>query len=205
MLSVLFHRALSNTPLSSAFQGRFRSPWRPVCQLFGTRAPAAATRSWLLDEESLTRRLRERWGTVFRVQVTAHLWALPALDEARLLALKAGTHALIREVLLCDGDIPYVRARTVMPATTLTGKHRHLACLGTRPLGAAIFADPSLRRERLDVAQVEPGNPVFPDLSESAWGRRSLFTLEGKPLIVYEVFLPEFFEERPQELAARAA
>ena len=159
----------------------------------------------MLDEESLTRRLRERWGTAFRVQLTAHLWASPARDEVRLLNLRAGTQALIREVQLCDGDVPYVHARTVMPTTTLTGKHRQLACLGTRPLGAAIFADPSLRRERLDVATVGPGDSVFPDLQERAWGRRSLFTLEGKPLIVYEVFLPEFFEEREQELTARAA
>jgi chorismate--pyruvate lyase len=191
--------------LSSALQNRFRSPWRSVRQLFGTRAPATSARGWLLDEESLTRRLRGRWGTAFRVQVTAHLWTPPARDEARLLSLKAGTHALIREVLLCDGDLPYVRARTVLPSTTLTGKHRRLACLGTRPLGAAIFADPSLRRERLDVARVGPGDPVFPNLDEWGWGRRSLFSLQGKPLIVYEVFLPEFFEERRQELTAQAA
>lgn len=191
--------------MSSTRPNRFRSPWRPVRQHFGTRAPATATRGWLLDEESLTRRLRDRWGTAFRVQLTAHLWTLPALDEVRLLGLKAGTQALIREVLLCDGDLPCVRARTVLPTTTLTGKHRQLACLGTRPLGAAIFADPSLRRDRLDVAQVGPGDPVFPNLGERAWGRRSLFSLEGKPLVVYEVFLPEFFEERQQELPARAA
>jgi len=176
-----------------------------VRQLFGTRAPTAPARSWLLDEESLTRRLRERWGPSFRVQVTAHFWALPARDEARLLGLKAGAQALIREVQLCDGDEPYICARTVIPGTTLTGKHRQLANLGTRPLGAAIFADPSLRRKQLDVAQLGPGDRVFPDLHERAWGRRSLFTLEGKPLIVYEVFLPEFFEERRQELTARAA
>jgi chorismate--pyruvate lyase len=184
---------------------RFRSPWRPARQLFGTRAPTGTARDWLLDQESLTRRLRERWGTTFRVQVTAHLWTPPARDEVRLLGLKAGAQALIREVQLCDGEEPYVCARTVIPGSTLTGKHRRLACLGSRPLGAAIFADPSLRREKLDVARVGPGDPVFPGLHEQAWGRRSLFTLEAKPLIVYEVFLPEFFEERQQELTARAA
>lgn len=205
MLSALFLPRAADKTLSPSLQHRFRSPWRPVRQLFGIRAPTSAARNWLLDEESLTRRLRERWGTAFRVRVTAHLWTPPARDEARLLGLKAGTQALIREVQLCDGDEPYVRARTVMPATTLTGKHRQLANLGSRPLGAAIFADPTLRREQLDVAQVGPGDPVFPDLRERAWGRRSLFTLEGKPLIVYEVFLPEFFEGRRQEVTARAA
>lgn len=204
MLSALFQHAPRRT-LSPAIQHRFREPWRPVRRLFGSRTPSPGTRDWLLDQESLTRRLRGRWGDAFRVALTAHHWARPVRGEARLLDMRDGAHALIREVLLCDGDVPFVRARTVMPATTLTGRHRQLACLGTRPLGAAIFADPSLRRERLDIARVGPGDPVFPDLDEWSWGRRSLFSLEGKALLVYEVFLPEFFEERAQELPARAA
>lgn len=164
-------------------------------------------REWLLDDESLTRRLQDRWGTRFAVQVTGHAWRRPALEEARLLNMPIGSLALIREVRLCDGDVAYVHARTVMPPSTLTGPLRRLATLGSRPLGAAIFAEPSLQRLRLELARVTPGNPLFPGLTASAWGRRSLFSLAGRELLVYEVFLPEFFHEPavPITLTAEAA
>jgi chorismate lyase len=52
----------------------------------------------------------------------------------------------LREVyLLCDG-VPWVYARTAIPRETLTGRHRRLAYLKTRPLGAMLFADPGMAR-----------------------------------------------------------
>jgi chorismate--pyruvate lyase len=64
-------------------------------------------------------------------------------------------------------------------------------------LGAVLFADPSMRREEVEVACIRPGQYAF-DVATSRldsppgciWGRRSVFFLEREPLLVSEVFLP---------------
>src|SRR4030065_432697 len=98
--------------------------------------------------------------------------------------------------LLCDGR-PWVFARTVIPRTTLTGPRRCLTRLKSRPLGAVLFADPSMQRGPVEIAQLTPCDKLYPaaiqHLSqhpEKIWGRRSFFTLGGKPLLSGRIFLP---------------
>lgn len=105
----------------------------------------------------------------------------------------------IREVqLLCGGE-PRVFARTVIPVDTLTGPQRRLAHLGTKPLGAYLFAHPSMSRGIVEVAAIGPGQAMFARATagvseprERIWARRSLFRVSGKPLLVTEIFLPGF-------------
>lgn len=170
--------------------------WRTGKQLSRT-APTAALRDWLLDTGSLTRRVQQACGGRFRVQVEMQGWARPRLDEYRALGLRIGRIALIREVhLLCD-ERPWVFARTVIPVTTLRGRQRRLAHLGSRPLGAVLFADPHMQRGPVQVARIARGSALFTAAvqglqrrPEEVWGRRSVFRLGGKPLLVSEFFLP---------------
>lgn len=119
------------------------------------------------------------------------------MSERRVLRVRRRQLALIREVrLLCD-EVPWVFARTVIPRTTLTGSERRLAHLGERPLGAVLFADPRMQRGAVEVARLEPGSGLHhhalqgTDGSVDAlWGRRSVFRLGRKPLLVSEIFLP---------------
>jgi chorismate--pyruvate lyase len=86
-----------------------------------------------------------------------------------------------------------------MPRQTLVGRLRRLADLGTRPLGATLFADPSMRRGPVEVARLMPDQGLHrlvagavPECAKQpVWGRRSVFRLSDKPLLVYELFLPE--------------
>ena len=119
------------------------------------------------------------------------------------LTVPQGQLALVRHVfLLCAGK-PWVFARSVIPPRTLRGAHRRLANLGTRPLGAILFSDRSVRRGEVRVCELKPRQPLF-DLAsaaldrppEGAWARRSIFTLREKPLLVTEVFLPEMVNDR---------
>ncbi|MCK5090914.1 MAG: hypothetical protein KAR30_00150, partial [Gammaproteobacteria bacterium] len=63
------------------------------------------------------------------------------------------------------------------------------------------FADNSMRRGELEIASIVPGQRLF-DLATSGlknkpdmiWGRRSVFYLSDKPLLVSEIFLPELTE-----------
>lgn len=158
-------------------------------------APAALW-DWLLDASSLTRRLQRACGGHFRIEILEQRWGRPLASERRALGIKRGGRAVIREVRLLCGETPWVFARTVIPVRTLRGPQRRLAHLGAKPLGAALFADPHLRRGEVEVTRIGPGEKLFEHavgasaVAAAVWGRRSLFWLRGKPLLVSEFFLP---------------
>jgi len=170
--------------------------WRARRALFAHPVPPGLA-PWLFDPGSLTRRLVARCKGTFRVRMLGQGWARPLLNEATRLGLPPQQVALIREVqLLCEGET-WVYARTVIPHSTLRGGQRRLAHLGSRPLGAALFADPRLRREEVEVACMTRRHRLFHTavqglsvIPERIWGRRSVFFTGGKPLLVNEVFLP---------------
>jgi chorismate--pyruvate lyase len=161
-----------------------------------SQVPAAA-RSWLLYDGSLTGRLRATCRNGFNVRVLRESWQRPRPGEARVLKMRPGTLGWVREVqLLCDGK-PLVFARTVVPVQTLSGARRRLVRLGSRPLGAYLFADPGTRRTAVELARIRDGEAMYTEATDGLkrrpafiWGRRSVFQLEGKPLLVTEVFLP---------------
>ena len=166
--------------------------WRPGTRWSRQQLPGRV-RAWLLDEGSLTARLVAASNGDFRVRVIAQSWRRPLPDERRALGLGAAGRALVREVALECGGEPWIYARSVLPATTLSGELRHLRRFGARSLGALLFADPRLAREPFEVAVLAPDDPLLPpDLrpGRAVWGRRSVFRLHGRPLLVQEVFLP---------------
>lgn len=152
-------------------------------------------RSWLFDQGSLTARLLAKSGGDFQLQVLAQRWALPTIDERRVLGLPQRQHARIREVLLRGRGTPWVYARSVLPLALLQGRYRFLARLDDRPLGALLFRDrAALRRGPFTVAMVPvPPAAVGGEPADvKAWQRRSVFLLGGEPLLVTEMFLPGF-------------
>ncbi len=123
------------------------------------------------------------------------------VSEARALGLKAGTYALVREVRLLCAHKPWVYARTVIPADTLTGSMRRLAYLGSRSLGAVLFAERCLQRGDLEITCLSACDRLFAPVTQgldpvphTVWGRRSVFHVRGKPLLVSEFFLPDIGE-----------
>lgn len=154
-------------------------------------------RSWLLDQGSLTAKLVDLSGGDFRVQVLRQTLARPRPSEQRLLGLPAGHWALVREVALWGRSEPWVFARSLIPLSSLTGRLRQLRRLDSRPLGGFLFAQPDLVRGAMQVSRIGPERTyVPPDLQQHVdlWGRRSVFELERKPLLVSEVFLPAFVQ-----------
>ena len=118
-------------------------------------------------------------------------------NEAKALRMRRSGHALVRQVLLLCNGVPWVYARTVIPRRTLTGRQRRLAHLKTRSLGAMLFADRSMRRGELQLARLNTRDKLYAIVvqhvkkpSAVMWGRRSVFTLSKKPLLVSEIFLP---------------
>jgi chorismate--pyruvate lyase len=146
-------------------------------------APPAPLRDWLRESGSLTARLVALADGDFRVRLLAQHWGRPAPEEARRLGLAPGRCALIREVVLIGRGQPWVRARSVLPVSSLTGPGRRLRKLGNRSLGHLLFRDPTLRRGAIEIARL--GQPEGRVLA-----RRSLLVYRGRPLLVAECFLP---------------
>ena len=152
---------------------------------------------WLKDQGSLTRRLIDFCQGQFSVRLLHQSWGQPLNSEARLLGTRRAETAMVREVeLLCDVQ-PLVFARTIIPATSMKGGARKLAQLGSKPLGAVLFADPSTQRTRIQVARISPRYPMYAAATDhlehkpaELWGRRTLFLYAGKPILVNEIFLP---------------
>ena len=181
--------------------------WQPLSRIARRQRPQLALQDWLSHSGSLTARLIDASSGQFTVQVLRQVIAVPRLDERRVLGMQRPALALIREVILCGNQQPWVFARSILPLASLTGRLRHLRKQGSRPLGAFLFSQPQLVRSAIAVARISRDHAYVPaDLAGDLplWGRRSIFALcaqasQQKPLLVSEVFLPAFTArlERP--------
>ena len=170
--------------------------WRSRGQLRNGALPAKL-KDWLCEQRSLTRRLRLHCARPFALEVISQRWERPLRDERQLLDIRPDRLAWVRQVRLLCGNRPLVFARSVIPSHTLHGATRRLSRLGSRPLADLLFMDPSVRRGEMEFTQLRPGH-VLHGLTVQAleinsqvlWGRRSLFQLRRKPLLVSEMFSP---------------
>jgi chorismate--pyruvate lyase len=154
--------------------------------------------SWLLDPNSLTARLKTHCHQ-FRVELLGQKIEYCQAHEA-VAAIPVGEKVLVREVLLYCDDKPQVFARSLLPMSSLTGTEQALANLGSQSLGQVLFNNPSLERKIIEVATFDLTSSVGLlarhlqlNMTHTLWGRRSIFVLENKPLMVAEVFLPGAF------------
>ena len=171
--------------------------WYQRHQLFNQSIPPALT-PWLFDASSLTARMINLCGKGFSVRVLSQSWQKIDAEESLAMALPHVHSALVRQVLLCCDGKPLIYARTVIPATTVQGAQRRYANMGSRPLGAMLFADRTMRREAVQVAKLPLSHVAYKYVKggKGVWGRRSVFRVSGKPILVSEYFLPELFNQR---------
>ncbi len=168
--------------------------WHPARPFFVGQAPKRL-QSWLTDNESLTKKLICHCAGQFRVRVQREYWQRPLPSEAAQLGLARGSITFIREVHLTCDEQRWVFARTIIPLKTLRGALPQLTQLGTQPLGAVLFANRSVTRGALQVAQIKSLHYMYNEATlgstqtSALWGRRSLFFLHGAPLLVNELFL----------------
>lgn len=157
-------------------------------------------RFWLIDNGSLTARLKARY-TDFSVQPVSLKHAKALTDEPVLLGLKTSQHALIRDVVLMGNNQPVVFAHSVLPYASLRGAWRGLGRLGNKPLGAALFANSKIKRTPLEYKKLSRHHPIsmrvaghVPNTSKVLWARRSVFQLNCAKILVTEVFLEQLFK-----------
>jgi chorismate lyase len=153
-------------------------------------------RQWILDKGSLTAKLLRLSEGEFHVQVLRQINTRVGRSEALALGIKPSQLTLVREVVLMGHNRAWVFARSILPLSSLTGRLRHLRKQGNRPLGAFLFNQPQLKRSPIAVAHISRHHHYVPaellDEQKNVWGRRSIFDIDGKKLLVSEVFLSRF-------------
>lgn len=154
---------------------------------------------WLLDSTSLTQRLQILCPQNFNVEVLTQQWQHPLPTEREWLAISNQRYARVREVYLRCKTESWVFARTVIPPETLVGKYHRLANLGKHPLGHVLFSERTVQRRAFYIARLTAGHPLYQLATQRLvkkpavlWARRSIFYLLDKPLLINEVFLPNF-------------
>lgn len=155
---------------------------------------------WLINRGSLTARLQQRYKQ-FGVKTVSLKSAKPLIDEAKPLHISSHQLALIREVLLMDGQQAVVFAHSVLPRCSLRGRWLGLSGLGNKPLGATLFANPQVSRTPLHYKKLSPHHGLYQkavkhlmEKPASLWARRSVFNLGCASIMVTEVFLPQLLK-----------
>ena len=162
---------------------------------------AGAIRPWLIDNGSLTARLKARYKR-FAVKPVTVKYAKAIIDESALLHLPAYKTALIRDVFLMGNNQPVVFAHSVLPRASLRGAWHGLGRLGNKPLGATLFANPIVKRTQLTYKKLSCRHPISQRLAKqlkitpkALWARRSIFSLNSAKILVTEVFLPTILHQ----------
>lgn len=162
---------------------------------------AGSYQHWLIDNGSLTLRLQKRHPR-FLVKPLSILYTKPAADERFLLNLKTGQKALVREVLLLSNSQPVVFAHSVLSMDSLYGEWLGFSRLGSQSLGAALFANPKVKRTPLSYKKLSKRHVLYKQAAKQIkyvpsflWARRSVFSLHCANILVTEVFLPTILEK----------
>ncbi|MBF0265270.1 MAG: chorismate lyase [Gammaproteobacteria bacterium] len=175
-----------HTKLSTLFEipvAKFN--WQNHHHIFDNMSPIM--HQWLYETGSLTQRAINycrKNKSNFNVKVLKHDYGLPEQSEMKILNLQAEQECLIREVLLNCNQTAIIYARTVIPQSTMIGKHEQLRLLGNKPLGEYLFSQDDMIRGPLEISSYKNSTN-----QNHYWARRSLFYLQKNPLLVYEIFL----------------
>jgi chorismate--pyruvate lyase len=172
-----------------------QNTWQP--------SPVNAQRSyhrWLTDRGSLTCRLQARCPA-FSVRAVHQRFDKPCRDELSLIKSRRKERVVVREVYLYCGETPVVFAHSVLMRRSLRGNWRSISRQGVKPLGAALFANPLVKRTPLYFKKLTLHHELYlkacqklKTLPNYLWARRSVFILLGRPIMVTEVFLPGILE-----------
>lgn len=138
----------------------------------------AALLDWLMLEDSMTKKF-EQQGKQVTVTLLREEFVGPEAVTEELALLPTDTRYWLREILLCADGEPWLVGRTVVPESTLNGPELALQNLGTTPLGRYLFTSSTLTRDFIEAGK-----------ADELWGRRSRLRLNGKPLLLTELFLP---------------
>ena len=144
-------------------------------------------RLWLQDSGSLTAKLQQYTASLSLQLLTSGWQTTSYVDSSQLM----------RQVLLSDGQQPWIWGLTVVNALQLANEPA-LSNWSTEPLGVLLFANDDIGLRHFEVADFSQNQAfleILPAWGCSAiqplWGRRSRLQFRSCQISLTEVFLPE--------------
>ncbi len=114
-----------------------------------------------------------------------------------LLGVKPGQWLWQREILL-GNKRPWLYGFTMTLPASRCASLWDLHHIGRKPLGEKLFTTRQVYRQFFDVGEINQKHYLWQrvkrmhtDLPETLWTRCSLFSYQGKALLLYEVLLPD--------------
>ncbi|MFK7865683.1 MAG: chorismate lyase [Pseudohongiellaceae bacterium] len=155
--------------------------WLPLSQ--SSLDPSNPLWHWIADAGSLTKRLKQKSNSQFTVELVEENWCENLPQNLRVLfgPVNNPHRFWSRKVTLVGQGVPWVKAHTLIPEHSFESPLREVFSLNVKPLGEYLFNQPNLIRTEMDVTVDD----------SDTWGRRSLFYLFGKPVLVAEFFLED--------------
>lgn len=154
---------------------------------------------YFLDGKSTTQRAFtvDPEGFEINLQNAGLKTAMP--DECLSLGISRTAYTFVREVELRLLSTPVMFARLVVPYFALETVFRQIKHLGNQSLGRYLFKLSGIQREPFEINKLSAGEPLYecmmpPHSKKPAevWARRSIFRYKKAPLLLTEVFLPEY-------------
>ena len=184
---------------SRRLEGNARgSHWHPIGKAL---KPPAYLRPWLLEAQSLTRRLERNYGGI-NVRVLHQSLGQPYNDEG------SGRFplAVVRAVVLSGNDqLPLVVAHSVLPAVPRGPLSVMFKRLGRQALGSLLFTHRGFVRCQREWAFLDQRHPLYrlacqqdPATPMRLWARRAVYSLSRYPqqsVQVTEVFCKQVFSQ----------
>ena len=184
--------------------------WSPLERI--ERLAPPGLRSWLAEPGLLTARIRALCGDRMRFRMLGPLRLVRLSDELQARLDVTDQRCLLREIeFRCEAE-RIVFAQTVLPESTVAA-YPWLRDLGDSPIGESLRrAGTAVEREPLEYSALPPqhalaiaASDASPDAQQvDLWARRALYRLDGRAILVQEVFLPALLaaaqaNERPTQ------
>ncbi|CBI76030.1 putative chorismate--pyruvate lyase (CL) (CPL) [Bartonella clarridgeiae 73] len=134
-----------------------------------------AVSDWLIESGSMTRRF-ERYCSSVHAEPQRECFITRNELEEEADHLSNSSRYWLREIVLIGDNKPWLLGRTVIPQETLD-HNQTLMHLGNVLLGRYLFSSNELTRDYIHIGQ-----------QGRLWARRSRLHLEGKPLLITEIF-----------------
>jgi len=167
----------------------------------------AVIKDVIFDPASTTEHVQRIYGESWEVQVLKQEWGFAQPDEYQALGIGDNEKVMLREVILSYQGQPWMYGRTIVPNSTWNDKNNKLSSMGDTSLGKILFSDPSHRRSEFEIAFLGVEEALFQSaiqgldkIPQSLWARRSIFYLSEKPLLLTEVFLPDYGQVNNQHV-----
>ncbi|MFB2588518.1 chorismate--pyruvate lyase family protein [Acinetobacter sp. c1-l78] len=137
--------------------------------------------SWLLARGSLTKQLTQLANGQFRVQVLSNGWQKLDAVTAQRLDCRPQQLAWVRESYLFGSSRqPWVKARSIIPISSLQKQARIFRYIGKKPMGKILFF------------RQNPTGQRWCDKTQLGYARQSCYLWQGCQVLVEEIFLDAF-------------